>query len=229
MQDMVAALEALPSFLFQMLGIDDMAVLATPGGFIAFRYFLTAMLFFSVWAILGGLNVITNDETRGIANMTISLPLPRRRIIVEKLLAYIPPAVAIPLTGVGGLALGMAVNPNAQTDLLPLVLAALIMTPVTLVVTALTVLIGAAVPRRGIVAGVAGGFVAASFLLKSVASIARSDFGNTLAEFSIFEQADAVSIITDGFPVLTALILLALSAGMAVVAIGLFERRDLAS
>jgi ABC-2 type transport system permease protein len=229
MQEMVEALEALPPFFFQMLGVDDLTVLATPAGFISLRYFLTAAVIFSIWAVLSGLNVITNDETRGIANMVVSLPLSRGRIMFERLLANIVPALVIPMIGLGGLALGMTVNPNAQTDLTPLALATLMLTPVGLLILNLTVLVGAAVPRRGLVAGVAGGFIATSFLLKSVAGIARSDFADTLAELSVYHQSDAVAIIRDGFPVVTALILLAMAAAMAVAAASFFQSRDLAA
>lgn len=229
MQQMVESMEALPPFIFQMLGIEDMSILATPAGFIGLRYFLTAAVLLAIWAVLSGLNVVTNDETRGIANMVVSLPLSRSRILMERILASVIPALVIPLAGVGGLALGMGINPNAQTDLTPLILAGLMLTPVSLVVLTLTVLVGAAVPRRGLVAGVAAGFVAVSFLLKSVASLARSDFGDTMAELSVFQHADAVAIIRDGFPVVTALILLALAAVMAVVAAGFFQSRDLAA
>jgi ABC-2 type transport system permease protein len=229
MQDMVTALEAMPPFFFQMLGIEDLSVLASPAGFIAFRFFLTASVLLAVWAVLSGMNVIMNDEARGIANMVVALPLPRWQLVVEKVLAYVPLAVLIPMFGVGGLALGIASNPNAQTDLTPLVLAGLAMAPVALVVLALTVLAGAAIPRRAFVGGIAGGFVAVSFMLKSVANLARSDAGDALAQLSVFEHADAVAIISDGFPVLNALVLLAIAAGLIFAAVRLFERRDLAA
>ena len=229
MEQIVKTLESMPPFIFQMLGVEDLSVLATPAGFIGLRFFLTAAVLLAVWAVLSGLNVITNDETRGIANMVVSLPLPRSRLLMERILASVFPALVIPLTGVAGLAVGMAVNPFAKTDLTPLVLAGLMLTPVALVILNLTVLIGAAVPRRGVVAGIAGGFIAISFLLKSVAGIARSDFGDAMAELSVFQHADAVAIIRDGFPSVTALIMLALAGAMAVSAVVFFQRRDLAA
>lgn len=229
MQQIVETLESLPPFIFQMLGVEDLAVLATPAGFIGLRYFLTAAVLLAIWAVLSGLNVITNDETRGIANMVVSLPLSRTRIITERLLAYIFPALVIPLAGVGGLALGMALNPFAQTDMTPLILASLMSTPLALIILNLTVLIGAAVPRRGLAAGIAGGFIAISFLLKSVAGLARSDFGDTMAELSVFQHADAVAIIRDGFPTGTAIIMLVLAGVMAVFAVAFFQRRDVAA
>lgn len=229
MEQIVETMESLPPFIFQMLGVDDLSILVTPAGFIGLRYFLTAAILLAVWAVFSGLNVIMNDESRGIANMVVSLPVSRARILVERILAYIFPALVIPLAGVGGLAVGMAINPNAKTDLTPLFLAGLMLTPVALVILNLTVLIGAAVPRRGLVAGAAGGFVAISFMLKSVAGIARSDFGDTMAELSVFQHADAVAIIRDGFPAVTALIMLVLAGAMAAFAVMFFQRRDLAA
>lgn len=229
MEQIVETLESLPPFIFQMLGVEDLSILATPAGFIGLRFFLTAAVLLAVWAVFSGMNVITNDESRGIANMVVSLPVSRSRIVVERILAYIFPALVIPLAGVGGLAIGMAVNPYAKTDLTPLILAGLMLTPVALVILNLTVLIGAAIPRRGLVAGIAGGFIAISFLLKSVAGIARSDFGDAMAELSVFQHADAVAIIRDGFPTVTALLLLALAGAMAASAVVFFQRRDLAA
>lgn len=229
MQQIVDTMESLPPFFFQMLGVEDLSILATPAGFIGLRFFLTAAVLLAVWAVLSGLNVITNDESRGIANMVISLPLSRARVLVERILAYIFPSIVIPLAGVAGLAFGMTVNPFAKTEMGPLILAGLMLTPVALVILSLTVLIGAAMPRRGMVAATAGGFVAISFMLKSVAGIARSNFGDTMAELSVFQHADAIVILRDGFPVVTALILLGLAAVMAVAAAGFFQSRDLAA
>lgn len=229
MQDMLAAFESLPPFLFQMLGVDDITVLLTPAGFIGFRYFLVAAVLIAVWAVLSGLNVITNDEAQGITDVMLGLPVPRWRLLVERVLAYIPPAVVIPQMGVVGLMIAMAANPNARTDLLPMAEASLMLTPVALIVLSLTVFVGALLPRRGLVSGVATAFIAVSFVLKSVAGIARTDFADSLAEFSIFQQADAVSVISTGFPVVTALVMLGIAAALVGVSIGLFQRRDVAS
>jgi hypothetical protein len=50
-----------------------------------------------------------------------------------------------------------------------------------------------------------------------------------MAELSVFQHADAVAIIRDGFPTVTALLLLALAGAMAASAVVFFQRRDLAA
>lgn len=229
MKQIVDALDVVPAFLWQLLGVDDLSIIVTPAGFIGLRYFLTATMLVAVWAVMAGLNVTVNDETRGIANMLVSLPLPRWRIIAEKMLAHIPLAVLVPLGGFAGLLIGIALNPNAQTDLPPLLLATLNLTPTALLILSLTVVIGAVIPRRGVVGGLAGGFVAVSFILKSVAGLAKSDFGDAMAQLSIFKHADALAVIRDGIAPLPSLILLILAASVAYAAVVLFQRRDLAA
>lgn len=229
MQQMVESMDALPPFIFRILGVEDIGVLVTPAGFLAMRYFLIAGIMLAVWAVLSGLNVVTNDETSGITNMVVSLPVSRQRLLIERVLAHIVPALIIPMAGVGGLALGMVINPNARADLTPIILSSLMMTMVALPVFTLTVLLGAVIPRRGLVLGMAGGFVAASFVLKSVANFARSEFGNTMAELSVFHHSDAMLILRNGFPVVTAFIMLVLTVLMAFAAARFFQRRDLAT
>jgi hypothetical protein len=50
-----------------------------------------------------------------------------------------------------------------------------------------------------------------------------------MAELSVFQHADAIAILRDGFPVVTAVIMLILAGIMAASAVGFFQRRDLAA
>lgn len=229
MKQMVEAFNVVPGFLWQLLGVEDISVLLSPQGFVGLRYFLSASVLICAWAVVSGLNVLVNDETRGIANMMIALPLPRRRIIIEKMLANIPLAVVVAFGGFFGLVFGIVINPNAQMDLAPLVLGTITLLPVALLVISLTVLIGAVLPRRALVVGLAGGFIAVSFILKSVAGMAKSDFSDALAQLSIFTHTDAMSVIRDGFAPVTAILILAIAAGLTYASIMVFERRDLAA
>jgi hypothetical protein len=94
-------------------------------------------------------------------------------------------------------------------------------------VLSLTILLGTMFPRRGLAAGLAGAFVAVSFVLKSIAGIAKSDISDALAQLSIFQHADALTVIRTGFAPLTALILLVVAIVMTLGAVGVFQRRDL--
>lgn len=227
MEQLVDGLNAVPQFLWQLLGIDDLAVLATPAGFIGLRYFLTAAVLVAAWGVIAGLNVTVNDEVSGTSNMVLSLPVARARLVAERLLAYVPLALLIPLGGMVGLVVGMALNPNGQTDLGPLLNASLVLVPVSLLILCLTAAIGAFIPARALAGGIAGAFVAASFLLKSVANVARSDFGNTMAQLSVFEHADALKTIRDGIAIVPTLTMVIIAVGLALIAVRRFQSRDL--
>lgn len=228
MQQMSEALGAVPNFVWQMIGIQDVSVLATVSGFISFRFFLTASMLLSVWAVISGMNVTLNEEVNGISNMVFSLPASRTRVIVEKLAAYVPLAVIIPVSGLLGLVIGMSLNTQASTDIAPLVLSTIAMVPVAVLIVSFTAFVASVMPRKVWVASIAGGFVAVSFFLNSIGGMLRSDLGTAMQQFSVFHHSDASRVLLNGFPLIAALVTLIVAAALVAASTRLFTRRDLA-
>jgi len=228
MKKMAEALTAVPAFVWQMVGVQDVSVLATTGGFIAFRYFLTASVLLAVWAVLTGMNITLNDESAGISNMVFSLPISRMRVQLEKFAAYLIPCAIIPLSGVVGLMAGMALNPHAATDLPPLVFSALVLVSVGMLIMCFTALIAVILPRKAWVASIAGGFVAVSFLFNSVGGMLRSDLGTAMQQFSVFHHSDASRVLLNGFPLVAVIVMLIVAGALMAASTRLFMNRDLA-
>lgn len=228
MQQMSEALSAVPTFVWQLIGIQDVSVLATVSGFISFRFFLTASVLLAVWAVVSGMNVTLNDETAGISNMVFSLPASRTQVVIEKLLAYVPIAVIIPVSGLLGLVVGMSLNTQAATDVTPLALSTFAMMPVALLILCFTAFIASVMPRKAWVASIAGGFVAVSFFLNSIGGMLRSDLGTAMQQLSVFHHADASRVLLNGFPLIAALVILIVAGALAAASARLFTRRDLA-
>lgn len=228
MAQMTGVLEGMPPLIWQLLGVEDITVIASPAGFFAVRFFMAVAVLLAVWSVLGGLSVTVSDEVRGISNVLLSLPIPRWRVIIEKLAAYAVLAVPVALGGHLGLVMGMQLNPNAQTDAGVLFQVTLAMLPMMLLILALTALVGSILPNRAAVGGIAGLFVAVSFVLKSVAGIAKSDFGDFMAQLSIFQHIDALGVIRGGLAPLPTLVMLGIAAVMTAAAVAFYQRRDIA-
>src|SRR5204862_37745 len=56
--------------------------------FLGFGFFGYVLLVLAAYGVIAGLNITANEEDRGILDITLSLPIPRWRLVLERLLAY---------------------------------------------------------------------------------------------------------------------------------------------
>ena len=77
----------MPAGMLKMFGAADASSLGTPEGFLGFGFFTYTVLMLAVYAVVAGLGVTANEEDQGILDVVLSLPVPRWRIIVERLAA----------------------------------------------------------------------------------------------------------------------------------------------
>jgi ABC-2 type transport system permease protein len=227
LQQMADLMETLPPVLIQALGGADVAALATPEGYLSFRYFGFILIIFTVYALDAGLNVTATEEDKGILDVLLSLPLPRWRLVIEKFLAYTLLICGIVILSYIGLWLGVASVPALGVDPMKLLLGSLNILPGTLLMLAATTLIAALARRRGMAVAVATIFLAGSFFLEFLANAVSDTFVNTLSKLSFFTYYGGGEVLQHGLNWGNIALLLATTVILLAGAVWAFERRDI--
>lgn len=216
--------KALPPALLQLFG-GDAASMATPEGFLAYGYFGYLLLIFAVYAILSGLNVTANDEDAGIMDMVLSLPLPRWRLVLEKLLAYALTIVGIVVIAYIGLFIGGQFS-ALKIDHGRLLQATVNILPASLLVLAFTTLVGAVFRSKGTATAIAAFFVVGSYVLNFLGAAASGTFFDKVKLLSFFTYYDHQGVILHGLSIGNVVLLLVITIVCAGAAIWSFQRRD---
>ncbi len=226
MADLVA--NKMPGFLGQIMGLpDDVAFLATMQGFLGFGYFTYVSLMMSVWAVLAGLSVTANDEDTGVINMLMALPIPRWRLVVERIAGNVVLLIGIIGCGLAGLwfALQLSPDPTVMFGALTATMAGEVL--LLSVVMAVTALLAVLVKRRSLAAGLAGVFVMVSFLLNTLGGAVQSSVGDALRNFSVFYHFEPNNILQNGLALGSVTVLMAALVAVTWGAVYLFQKRDL--
>lgn len=226
MADLMAT--KLPGFMGAMFGIpDDVNFLMSNEGFLSFGYFTYISLMLSVWAVLAGLNITANDEESGVMNMLLSQPVPRWRVVAERLAAQLVLLAVIVSGGVVGIMIATQLNPTVTIGLGTAIAGSIGLWQVVAVVLAVTTVLAALFKRRGMAGAVAGGFVAASFLLNTLGAASGSSIGNALRNVSVFYHFDSADVLQNGLALGSVSVLVMAFLALSYGAVKLFERRDI--
>ncbi len=218
----------LPGFLGTMFGIpDDVAFLMTNEGFFGFGYFTYASMLIAVWAVLAGLSITANDEDSGVMNMLLALPVPRWRVLIERALAHMLLLVFILAGGYVGTAAAMQIFPALAMSHGALLAANVALWLLVSAVLCITALLGALIKRRSTAAALAGGFVAASYLLNTIAGAAKSGLGDALRSVSIYRYFNSAEVMREGLTLGSTLVLALVIVGALWFATQSFQRRDI--
>ncbi|MBE0689785.1 MAG: ABC transporter permease subunit [Anaerolineae bacterium] len=226
LKEMGRLLETLPPIMLQMFGATDIEYMATPEGYLASQTFMLLLLIMGVYAIVVGLNVTANDEERGIMDNVLALPIPRWRLVLEKLLAYA-------LMTAGLLALiflatwgSLLITPAFQVDTGKLVLATLNGLPGALVVLAFTTLVAAVVRRKSMAMGIAAVFLVGSYLIDNLGAAASESFLALIRPLSFHAYYDGMNVMRNGLNVGNMTLLLVVAVVLAALAMFAYQRRD---
>lgn len=218
----------MPGFLGQMFGVpDDIGFLMSTAGFLSFAYFTYVALMLSVWAVLAGLGVTANDEESGVMNMLLALPIPRWRVVVERIAGNIVLLIGIAACSLIGLLISIQAINITDIQIGALLAGLFGMVLVVSVVLAVTELLSVVVKRRGTAAALAGAFVAVSFLLNTLGNASQSSIGDALRNVSVFYHFDSAEVLQNGLALgsVTALVVALLIVTWG--AMQLFQKRDI--
>ncbi len=223
--DLIASL---PPFIVKMVGGDDISFMTTPQGFLATKFFLFAPIMFGIYVINAGLNVTSSEEDRGIMDVTLSLPVRRGRLVIERLLGY-----AVLLSGIVAitfvaLVISDALSPNVNIDTGVLFQATLNILPSMLLLLAFTVMVGAAATRRSRAIAIATIFLIGSYVIDLLGSMATGSLAASLRVISFYSYYDSSGVMKNGLTLSNVLIVLVVALICGVLAPYFFERRDIA-
>ena len=69
--------ESMPPAMLQAFGASDVELLRTAEGWIVSIFVSEAGIFLSIFAVMAGLNITTNEEQSGLMDVILSLPISR--------------------------------------------------------------------------------------------------------------------------------------------------------
>ncbi len=222
----VSLIASMPQPLLDAMGAGDTLLLRTPEGFIQYGFATWAQLMLAVYGLLAGLNLCANEEEAGILDVLLSLPLSRRRFMLERFAAFALLTLLIALLSALGLLLG-----SAGTEL-PLARGALFATafnlvPGTLLVMAFTALVAAALRRHMVATGLAIFFVIGSYFLDFLTAAISEGPLNQLGLLSFYRWSSAGTAPGSFMPMANLALLLGVTALLLGIALWFFERRDI--
>lgn len=222
-QDLIGT--KMPKALMQAFGISDMAVLATPEGFIAFGFLTYSLILLLVYGVLAGMNITANEEDEGTMDVLLALPISRRRVMVEKYAAYLLMSAAIVLIAYTGLILGrmMGTLPFSMDRML---LAGIPMTLGIWLVIAATAAAGVVFRRKSTAMMVVVSFIVLSYFLNFIGNAASDTAAASVKALSFFQYADAQGVVQHGLALSSLVILAVVTALLFAASVWLFERRD---
>jgi len=225
-QQYAELLESLPPAMLSAFGITDARMFTTPEGFISAAYVTYAMIILSIYAVLTGLSITTDEEDNGILDTLLSLPISRTQVIIEKVTAYalitlflliicaIMPVIAITMFSV-------------EINVAKVILGVLSIYPGILLLIAVTGLISVLVRRRITAIGLTVVFILISYFMNFLGNSASDTFLETVQQFSYFYYTDGQAIITDTYNPLTSIAILIVAVGCVALSIRQFNHRDI--
>ncbi len=226
LQQMAQLMETLPPALLSMFGGADIEFMATPEGYMSFRFFSFFPIMLGIYAVTAGLNVTANDEEQGILDVVLSLPLARWRIIVEKILAYILLIVAILLVTFVGFWLAVVMTPSVEIRMGRMAEGMVNVLPSVLLILGFTILVSTLVRRRNQAAALAAMFVASSYLIDALGEGTSGSFLDNLRALSFYNYYDSTNVIRSGLIWGNMALLTGVMVLFVAGAVWAFQRRD---
>lgn len=226
LQKFAELVASMPPLLVQMLGAGDVAFMATPEGFLATKFYDYALMMFSIYAILAGLNVTANEEDRGILDVTLSLPIQRWRIVAERLLAFALLMVGMILIMIAGSWLALLAMPSVEVAPATLFNATVNVLPGALLMMAFTAFVATIFTRRRLAVSVAVIFLIGSYMANVIGAVASDAISSALRTISFYSYYDSVGVMKNGLSLPNMALLVVVAVVLGAGALVFFQRRD---
>lgn len=227
LQQMSALLESMPPILLQAFGASDMEFMATPEGYMALQFFGLALMIFGAYAITAGLNVTANDEDRGVMDLVMAAPLPRWRLVLEKLIAFALISIGMLIITFLWMWLALAMTPALAVDMGKMINGMINLLPGMYVVLAFTAFAGALIRRRSVALAVSAAFLVGSYFLDTIGRAAPGSIFETISSISFMRYYNAQDVIMNGLNFGNMILLKVVAVALAAAAMFLYERRDI--
>jgi ABC-2 type transport system permease protein len=221
------AITQMPPFLVQLVGGGDLAFLASPAGFLNNQYYAIVLVIFGVYAIIAGLNITANEEDKGIMDVLLSTPVPRRRVVLEKFLAYGFMSAGVIVISTGAIFLGLQASPTVHITPSTIIEASVSILPGTLIMMAFTAFIATLVRRRSHALAIAVVFLIANWFIDVLGRAATASFVNKLRVISFYAYYDSAGVMQHGLSAVNIAVPLAATAALVAGALWSFQRRNI--
>lgn len=212
-----------PAFRALVGETSNMATIEGYLGLELFSFFLPILTL--AFAISYGGGAIGAEEDSNTLDLLLSFPIPRWRVLLEKLAAMVAFTVIVLTASHLGIVAGMAAV-DAQMEASHLLGATLNTALLTLLFGVLALALTGLGLRRGAAGGISAGLAAITFLLNGLAPL--SDLPEQVQRASPWYYYDASGVLVSGLEPGHSLLLLGLVALLIVIATMGFQRRDIA-
>jgi ABC-2 type transport system permease protein len=202
------------------------AQLDTMAGYLAWRWFGSAVLIYAFWALLAATGAGRGDEERGLVELWLSTGLSRMRLIATRVAGFAAVAAVSIIITLAATAAGAAIG-QEPLPAGPLALQGLAIWALTMFVFAFALVVAQLVTTRRSATGTAGIVVLALFMLNAAArSGVELGPAHWLSPFYLYERS--APLLRGGSLDVAGTSALAIGALLLVViAVGAFVRRDI--
>jgi ABC-2 type transport system permease protein len=222
--ELQALIDRLPEGLRALL-LGDLADITSPVGYLNGRLFATTVpILMIVFTISAGTRALAGEEEAHTLDLLLSMPISRRRVVVEKFAAMTATTALLCLVLWAGVVVldvpfGLDVAPGRVGS------AVFHLFALALAFGALALALGGWIGRRSVAGGIATAVAVVSFILATIAPLA--DATEWLKYLSPVHYYSGSTPLVGGVEPEHVVILLSLSGIFLVAAVMLFRRRDL--
>ena len=192
----------------------------------AVGFFGKSALIFAVYPVVMGMRITAEEESNGIMDVLLSLPLQRRQVIIEKFLAYGLSIIGVVLLIYLGMYLGVIVS-GLELNVARLAEVTFYLIPLMVFVMAVTVFVTVLARRRQVALGLITAYIIVSFILQTVGTAAEDTVAEPIGAVSFFTYYNAGDILREGFIWPHIAGFLGLSLVLVLLSLYRYEQRDI--
>jgi ABC-2 type transport system permease protein len=217
-------IEKFPETIRNMIGGANFG---TPAGYVQTELFsLLGPILLLVYSIGAGARSIAGEEEAGTFDLLLSTPVSRRRVLLDKFGSMVTATLLLAtLTWLSLVTMGPLYD--LHLPLQGLFAATLNLFLLALAFGAVALLVGTATGSRASAVGISSGLAVLTFILNTLAP--SVDALRPFSFLSPFHYYSGHEPLTNGLDGIDVLVLAGISAVALMVALGAFERRDLAT
>ena len=206
--------------------IGESVSFGTPEGFLSLALLTYLPVLLAVYAVIQGASLIANEENGDTLDLLLSQPVPRWRVVVEKAGAMVVGQLVVAAIIVLGLALSWRATGIALSDgrVAEAVLNAV---PPALVMGSLAFAVTCLLSGGRFAGGLAAAVTVGSYFVNNLAQMV--DWLEPFRSFSVFYYYDRSRPLTSGVDAGSVALLLSVALGLFLVAVVVFQRRDIAT
>jgi ABC-2 type transport system permease protein len=229
-QDMMADFDTLidqyPEAVLRAFGFEG--DLSTYAAFIGVEFINVIWpMIVAIYVIMAGTATVAQEIERGTADLWLSVPEDRWRLLLSKTVALVVGLVALVMITVGAIGIGGLIV-GEPISLLGFVAAILIMTSYPFAILGYSVLLSALFSERGKAAGIAAALTLLGYLAWLIAGLTeRFDWMKYMSPFTAYKPQQALQ--GSGIPYLEILVLILLGIAGTTAALLIFQRRDVST